>query len=80
MPVEMRVKEPKKDPKQKHEEEKDALRKQCETCKLNKDIGPRSGCEVKKKLVIDDSSVAWRNKYLFFDDENRCKMYSEKKR
>lgn len=54
----------------------DNLKKQCEECKLGKkDIGPRSGCEVRKKLVIDQSEVAWKHKHLFFDDKGKCKMF-----
>ena len=52
------------------------LRRQCKECKLGqKPIGPKSGCEVRKKLVIDQSDVAWKNKYLFFDDKGQCKMF-----
>lgn len=59
----------------------DALRRQCEECKLgDKDIGPRSGCEVRKKLVIDQSDVAWKHKHLFFDRAGKCKMFIPKKR
>lgn len=54
----------------------DALRRQCEECKLGKKpIGPKSGCEIRKKLTIDQSEVAWKNKHLFFDDKGRCKMF-----
>ena len=65
-------------PEERHQMEKDNLQKQCDTCKLGGNIGPRSGCEVRKKLIIDDSRVAWKNRYLFFDDNNQCKMYQEK--
>lgn len=58
----------------------DALRRQCDQCKLGaKPIGPKSGCEVRKKLVIDQSDVAWKNKHLFFDDKGMCKMAQPKK-
>lgn len=54
----------------------DALRRQCEECKLGKkDVGPKSGCEVRKKLVIDQSEVAWKHKHLFFDKGGKCKMF-----
>lgn len=65
---------------QKRAWEIDALKKQCAECKHGlKEIGPRSGCEVRKKLTIDQSDVAWRNKYLFFDGD-KCKMFVEIKR
>lgn len=52
-----------------------ALKEQCDTCKLGKkEIGPRSGCDVKKKLVIDRSEVAWKHKHLFFKQNGECKM------
>lgn len=58
----------------------DNLKKQCEECKLGKkDIGPRSGCEVRKKLVIDQNEVAWKYKHLFFDDKGKCKMFKPAK-
>lgn len=58
----------------------DRLKEQCEECKLGKkDIGPRSGCEIRKKLVIDQSEVAWKHKHLFFDGNGKCKMFQPKK-
>lgn len=58
----------------------DALRKQCDECKLGKKpIGPKSGCEVRKKLVIDQSEVAWKNKHLFFDNKGTCKIFKPRK-
>ena len=62
-----------------HATEVDRLRKQCKECKLGeKPIGPKSGCEVRKKLVIDDSVVAWKHRHLFLY-EGRCKMFQPKK-
>ncbi len=53
-----------------------SLKEQCDQCKLGaKPIGPKSGCEIKKKLVIDKNEVAWKNKHLFFDKVGTCKMY-----
>lgn len=61
-------------------DEIDALRKQCEKCKLGaKDIGPKSGCDVRYKLVMEQSEVAWKHKHLFFDSNGRCKMFQRKK-
>lgn len=57
-----------------------ALKEQCDKCKLgDKEIGPRSGCEVKKKLVVDRNQVAWKHRKLFLDSKGVCKMYQEKK-
>ena len=64
----------------KHADAIDALRRQCEECKLGKKpIGPKSGCEVRKKLIIDQSPVAWKHKHLFFDNKGKCKMFQEKR-
>ena len=53
------------------------LAEQCKDCKLGqKPIGPRSGCDVRKKLVIDDNPVAWKHIRLFVEN-GRCKMYKE---
>ena len=55
------------------------LAEQCKDCKLGqKPIGPRSGCDVRKKLVIDDNPVAWKHKHLFFDRYGNCKMWMPK--
>lgn len=55
------------------------LKEQCDQCKLgDKPIGPKSGCEVKKKLVVDKSHVGWKHKHLFFDNLGTCKMYQPK--
>lgn len=57
----------------------DSLRAQCETCALGKKaIGPRSGCDLRKKLIIDKSEVAWKHKHLFFDSHGKCKMWKER--
>lgn len=62
-----------------HADEVDALRNQCRECRLgDKEIGPKSGCDVRKKLVIDDSKVAWKHKHLFLTGDG-CKMFKEKK-
>ena len=58
----------------------DALKEQCSECKLGlKPVGPKSGCEVRKKLVIDQSDVAWKNKHMFFDGGGTCKMFKQKR-
>ena len=49
----------------------------CATCKLgNVRLGPKSGCEVRKKLVLDLNPVAWKHIKLFVEN-GRCKMYKE---
>ena len=61
-------------------DEVDALRRQCDECELGKKpIGPKSGCDVRKKLVIDQSEVAWKHKHLFFNNHGRCKMFRMKR-
>ena len=78
MPVEMRsVKKMETNREKLHEMRKDMLRAQCAKCKRGDKMGPKSGCDVRKKLIIDDSAVAWKNQYLFFDDNGNCKMYQE---
>lgn len=58
----------------------DNLQRQCEKCMLGKKpIGPKSGCEVRKKLVVDQSEVAWKHEHLFIKDGN-CKMFHPEKR
>lgn len=58
----------------------DKLKEQCEECKLGKKpIGPKSGCDIRKKLVIDQSEVAWKHKHLFLKDGN-CKMFQPAKK
>lgn len=54
----------------------DALQAQCSICKLGKKkIGPKSGCDIRKKLVVDRNETAWRLEHLFFDDKGMCKMF-----
>lgn len=55
------------------------LADECKTCKLGqKPIGPRSGCDVRKKLVRDRNPVAWKHKHLFLDEHGGCKMWQPK--
>jgi len=79
MTVEMQIKETKPviTNLEAREMAKDALRRQCKECKLGDKMGPRSGCEVRKKLILDDNDVAWKNKHLFFDGNGKCKMYKD---
>lgn len=54
------------------------IKDQCDKCKLGqKKIGPNSGCHIKKKLVVDQSTVAWKHKHLFLEDDWTCKMFQQ---
>jgi len=57
--------------------EQDRLNEQCSHCKKGGKIGPRSGCEVRKLLLIDRNKNAWKNKHMFLEDNGRCKLYDE---
>ena len=49
---------------------------QCKTCKLGlKPIGPKSGCDIHKKLVTDRNQVAWKHIKLFLDGDGKCKSW-----
>ena len=49
---------------------------QCKTCKLGqKPIGPKSGCDIHKKLVTDMNEVAWKHSHLFLDKDDKCKSW-----
>jgi len=58
--------------------EQDALKEQCDRCKLGGKIGPRSGCEIRKKLIVDQNKAAWKHKHLFLTESGKCKMFQEK--
>ena len=81
MPVEMKM-TPKPDaedrPEVRHARKVDNLKEQCKTCKLWKPKTPTKDCDIRRKLVTDDSEVAWKHRHLFFTG-NRCKMYKEAK-
>lgn len=52
------------------------LEDQCKTCKLwQKPIGPRSGCDIHKKLITDRNEVAWKHLHLFLDVNGKCKNW-----
>ena len=65
-------------PEVKHAREIDKLNSYCMQCKLRRPDTPTKDCAVRIKLVVEDSNVAWRNKYLFFDDNGICKMFAKK--
>jgi len=55
------------------------LKKQCEKCKLgNKRIGPKSGCDIRKVLVIRPYSAAWDQSELFLNPDGSCKRIEYK--
>lgn len=62
----------------KHARELDALRQQCDICKLNKPKTPTKDCDIKIKLVINDSKVGWKHKHLFLHTDGHCKMFKQK--
>ena len=63
-----------------HAREMDALRQQCNICKLKKPNTPTKDCAVRIKLIVEDSKVAWKHRHLFFHSGpgNHCKMFQEK--
>lgn len=61
-----------------HAREIDALREQCDKCKLWRPSTPTKDCAVREKLVRKDSEVAWKNKHLFLHANGRCKMHQPK--
>lgn len=57
----------------------DALKRQCDKCKIGKKkIGPKSGCDLRKKLIIEQSEIAWEHKKLFLNDKDKCTMFQPK--
>ena len=65
-------------PEVKHARAVDALKAQCDVCKLNKPKTPTKDCAVRIKLVVNDSEVGWKHKHLFLANNGRCKMFQEK--
>lgn len=81
MPVEMRITktpDPEDTPETRHAREVDALKEQCDKCKLWKPNTPTKDCAVREKLVKKDSEVAWKNRHLFLSNNGRCKMFQAK--
>lgn len=63
---------------QKHKEELYDLAEQCKLCRLRRKDAPTKDCNVHRKLVVDDSPVAWKHKQLFFvykGGVQMCKMF-----
>ena len=79
MTVEIRLKsDPNEDrPEVKHAREIDAVKAQCDRCKLRRPDTPTKDCAVRLKLVVNDSDVAWKHRHLFLNGL-KCKMYKEK--
>lgn len=78
MAVEMKIHKEKLSPAEEHAREVDRLKLQCDVCRLYKPNNVHGGCEVRYKLVSQDSPVAWKNRHLFFRDNGDCKMFSPK--
>ena len=61
-----------------HKRELYNLADQCKECKLRRPNTPTKDCNIHKKLVVDDSPVAWKHKHLFFVNKGgvqMCKMF-----
>ena len=57
-------------------EKEEYLIGQCRTCKIGqKPIGPKSGCDIHKKLITDRNEVAWKHIHLFLDDKGKCRSW-----
>ena len=56
----------------------DRVRMQCAICKRNKPDTPTKDCDIKVKLVVKDSDVAWKHKHLFLTLQGECKMFKIK--
>ena len=65
-------------PEVKHAREVDALREQCDKCKLYRPSTPTKDCDVRRKLVKEDSEIAWKHKHLFMHSNGHCKMFKIK--
>jgi len=64
-------------PEVKHAREVDALKAQCDKCKLWKPKTPTKDCAIRKKLITDDSEIGWKHRHLFLNGL-KCKMFQEK--
>lgn len=76
-PAEIRITPANNTPKERHAREVENLAAQCNRCKLWKPKTPTKDCDVRRKLVTQDSEVAWKHRHLFFNG-NKCKMFKEK--
>lgn len=61
-----------------HAWEVDALKQQCSICKLSRPKTPTKDCDIKIKLTVTDSDVAWKHKHLFLHTDGHCKMFKPK--
>lgn len=64
-----------------HKEELYDLAEQCKLCRLRRKDAPTKDCNIHRKLVVDDSPVAWKHKHLFFENKGgvqMCKMFQGK--
>ena len=61
-------------------DEFDALNEQCHECKLRRPDTPTKDCNVRRKLIVEKSPVAWKHKHLFFVGKNKCKMFKPKEK
>lgn len=80
MPVKMSTSEIKMSKAEIHAKDVDALKAQCDNCKRYKPDNVHGGCEIRYKLIVEDSNVAWKHKQLFFNFPGmKCKQFSRKK-
>ena len=57
----------------------DNLSRQCDTCILgNKKIGIKSGCDIKRQLVIKKFDTSWERSDTFLNQDGTCKLYQSK--
>ena len=55
-------------------EEFDRLNDMCHACKLRRPETPTKDCNIRRKLIVEQSPVAWKHKHLFFVN-GKCKMF-----
>lgn len=61
---------------QKHVRELYELAEQCKQCKFRRPKTPTKDCNIHRKLVVEDSPVAWKHRHLFlYNGGNVCKMF-----
>ena len=62
---------------QKHKAELYDLAEQCKRCRFRRPKTPTKDCQIHRKLVVDDSPIAWKHKKLFMPDGRHCKQFQE---
>lgn len=65
----------------KHRQELYDLAEQCKECRFRRKDAPTKDCNIHRKLVVDDSPIAWKHKQLFLvvkGGVQMCKMFQGK--